>query len=245
MSVSAGMSRWLRGFGVRVLAIVAFVAGLGAMAANAATFTFDTQSNGSWADSIFYSADGIDLTVSGKTAQGGTAQVQTWKGYGLGVKSSGDCDSGRKKNICQGDDHQVDSSGPDDIAVFSFSQAVRITQITFNYVDSSDVFDFFVGQNGGLAKQLSAVRVDEMVTLDTDIFAKLFGIGATDGTVKQCYKTGYGRNKKTVCYDTVVPSAFKITSITVEQVPVPASAGLLSGALGALALMRRRSRRAA
>ncbi len=231
-------------------AIAAFVAGMAALSANAATFDFKAASTGGWKDSIIYDPiDGIGLEVSGTTAGGGMAQVATWAGFGLGVKSGSDCDSGWKKNICEGDDHQVDSTGPEDIAVFLFSTAVRITGITFNYVDGSDVFDLFVGESSGLTEKLSAIDVEKTVKLDNDFFSTLFGIGATDGTVKKCYTIGHGWKKQTVCTDKSVSSAFKITSITVEKqmppVPLPASALLLVGALGGLGLWRRVSRKAA
>lgn len=233
--------------GMKLVLVAGFVAGMAALGANAATFDFKAASTGGWKDSITFSPmDGIGLTVSGTATTGAAAKVQTWQGFGLGVKSSADCDSGRSGLQCIRDDHQVDSSGPDDVAVFLFTEAVRITSISFNYVDTTDVFDFLIDDGNALTEKLSTLKVMNTVELNNDFFAKLFGIGAGETTIEACYTTG--RNRNPVCVPKVVTSAFKITSITVEkpvsQVPLPASALLLVGAFGGLSLMRRRSRSA-
>jgi hypothetical protein len=207
-----------------------------AVSAQAAPVTFDfaAASSGSWSNSLFYSQDGIDLTVTAGTTNGGTAKVRTWKNAGLGA-----CNELEQNNGCPNGQHQVDSVGLDEVVKLSFSKAVTITQIVFNYVYGSgdhphDTFDFIVDgvltlDNQDLADSWTATH-----NFDPVLAGTVFGVGAGTTSVQKC-KKGY-------CWNETFDSAFKIKSITVEMaaIPVPAAGLMLAGGLGLLAAARRR-----
>jgi hypothetical protein len=214
--------------------VLGALAALGfAVAAEAGTVTFDfaAENSGSWASSIAYSEGGIGLTVSAKTTDGQSAKVRTWAGAGLGV-----CNVNEQRAWCPGGEHQIDSYGLNEVVVLTFSRIVTMTQIAFNYVDTNDTFDLVVG--GATALDNAALPDSWMAVVDpagphTEM---IFGIGAGSTTVRQC-STWRGQTK---CWDETLDSAFKLKSVTVAAVPLPATALLLAGALGLLALGSRR-----
>ena len=58
----------------------------GAPQVNAATVTFEfDKATTGWADALNYSQSGLDLQVTGKMTNGGSARVATWTGSGLGL----------------------------------------------------------------------------------------------------------------------------------------------------------------
>ena len=216
---------------------LAFAAALGiASAAPAAAVTFDfaAANSGNWADSLTYASGGLGLTVTGGDTTGGKGKVATWAGWGLGMRSASDCTS---RSGCTGSDHQIDSSGLNDVVTFTFSKAVSITQLVFNLVDKGDTFDLYA--NGAVAGGGAVASVVNLASAPGTSFG--VGAGETQGT--QCSVWGWYRK----CTPVVLTSAFKLKSVTVTvpddpaPVPAPATGLLLAGGLAGLAMIRRRS----
>lgn len=200
--------------------------------ATTATFDFTTINSGTQS-SLFYSVNGIDLTLS---TTGGNGNIQTWAGYGLGAPGDSH--------------HQVDSYGIPEIINFAFNTAVKITGITFNsnYVHAWDDFQLF---ENGVSQGVQDVQPSVSLTTGT---ADNFGVGAYGSSTfwtgsalhrnsaYACYNQGYSQYRSQ--YSETCYSAFKITGVTVENtpssVPLPAGVFLLGGALGGLGLFRRR-----
>ena len=221
---------------------VAMAMALTTGAASAATVTFDfTAANSGVASALSYTVGGVTLDV---TSTGGNGRVQTWAGFGLGAPTDSH--------------HQVDSYGIPETVNFVFSRLVQLVTVTFNaaYVDPWD--DFALGQDGAVLATLDvtpSVDVSGLTSLADD-----FSIGAV-GSVNFRSKASFsfdddacekvGKKKGSTEYNCY--SAFKITSLTVTYedlppppppppVPLPAAGGLLLGALGGLAALRRRKR---
>ena len=211
------------------------VAGCIASGASAATVTFNftNSTSANWMSSLNYTAGSLGLTVTGGDTTGGSGKVATWTGHGLGMKSGTDCTWG-----CSGTDHQIDSSGLDDVVTLTFTKAVSMANIVFNYVDPSDRFDLYEGST----KTVSNGVVKNLVNLTTGTNS-VFRIGAGVQNNTTCSRW-FG------CYTTQTNSAFKLASITVSYsdnpatVPVPAAGLLLMGGLGALGIARRRGKTA-
>lgn len=230
------------------LALAAAI-GLGT-SASASTYTFDfTQETtgdfwSAWVDSVDVESnedENVSVTASGAYYDGsnnittGASKVATWENAGLGVKNG------------LLDQHRVDGLHYNDLAIFDLGTAYELTSIGFSYYDSAwekeivgrvcaarfwgqcvwyeyeyewteifDNFDLFIDLGAGLQYSFSDL-VDDTYTLSGGLISSSFGIGAS------------GK------YD-----AFKITSITVAAVPVPAAGFLLLGALGGLGLAARR-----
>ena len=203
-----------------VLGLVAAVGFGGAVSAATITFDLGTASTGGWKNAINYSSGGLGLSITGGSYSnnGGVSagrSVATWAGHGLGVADRFDTN------------HQIDGYGANDLAILTFSKAVTIVSVAFNYVNSYDFFDFFTGQSGNPTLVSWNNRVKPVVTFANPSTASVFGIGASQTW-----------------------SAFKLWSITVNvpdepaPVPVPAAGVLLVGGLGAIAALRRKRRAA-
>lgn len=218
-----------------LLGALIFVGLATAAAAKTVTFDFAATNSLGWAESLSYSKSGLTLTVSGKDTLNRAGKVQTWKGWGLGLKSVTDCRGG----FCTGDDHQIDATGRQDIVNFAFSSAVRITGLTFNLVDAFDTFDFYTGG----AKQFQAA-VSPFAALNSS-FGDSFGIGAGRSSRQVC-SYPHVRRGGPVCETVWSFSAFKLTGMTVEtaSVPLPAAGLTLMAGLGALAAISRRRKAA-
>lgn len=200
---------------------------------------FWSASNGSWVDSISQTQGAVTVNVAATTATDGhvltgdTAKVQHWQNHGLGVWSSGDSS------------HQVDASGANDVALFSFDRAVTIKGIGFSYVDSGDMFDLYLGStydstrsadDGGWGGTFySFIGLSEGPLTSFAIGAAQYSV-ACSTTFRFSYSSG--------CSD--FKSAFKIKYIDVSYddtppvVPLPAGAILMATALGGLGFARKR-----
>jgi hypothetical protein len=194
------------------------------MTTSAFAATFNLTGNGGLANSYSFSEDGIDLTITpaaitlGPTIPDDTVATQGQIGQysgGLGISQPGS------------DSHQVDGYGVDELLVFAFSETVQFISAKFTYVGSDDGFEFWFDQgmdsslNGDY--QFTADIPDSLVYVLTDTYiSDLFGIGAV-------YKK----------HD------FKLHSITVSPVPLPAALPLFAGALGLFGAAGWRQRRKA
>ncbi|PZQ99384.1 MAG: hypothetical protein DI533_01490 [Cereibacter sphaeroides] len=236
--------------------IKAAVVGLGLISASAVsaatvTFDFDKATTG-WKKELTYSEGGIDLTVTGKSTNDWDAKVATWKGWGLGV-----CNKGEALLACPSflDQHAIDSFVfLDDVAVLTFSKAVKLTSLVFNGLGNDhNTFDLYDLANGW-TEILTGAEIGGGST-ETYSFADgpvslSFGIGAGTTTITQCEEPKYSKKskfKQPKCWEKTYYSAFKLRSVTVEElppppsaVPLPAAGLLLVGGLGAMAAVRRR-----
>jgi hypothetical protein len=196
------------------LALCAF-----ACPAAAATVTFDlTQSSGSsWLNVLNYSASGLGMAASGATYSNsntinGTAQVRTFAGTGLGIRSPGDTNN------------QIDGSGSNELALFTFSQAVTLLSVGFtpSTVAADDFFDLFTGNGGPTTIQYLDLQASANYLFPTPQTALTFGIGAYWGFSE------YYLSSITVSFPDMAP------------VPLPAAGAALLAGLGGLGLLRRR-----
>lgn len=225
----------------------ALFVGLTFSAANAATvtdtFSFTSLNHGGYTSSIaMTAASGLGLTITAETYNDTTKQIYDtnswvgqWNGAGLGA-----CSTITASKKCSDENHQVDSTGKNDILLFAFTKEVKIEKISFNYVDSGDTFDLLYKDGAwSFGEQGYASSSYDVVA---DLISDTFGIGA----VSYEYTTGTGKKKKTKTFE----SAFKIKSMTVSwedtpppaPVPVPAAGMLLVAGLGALGMVKRRKR---
>jgi hypothetical protein len=130
----------------------------------------------------------------------------------------------------QDSDNQVDGSGDNDVLVFKFGTAVTLVSVRFSYFGSDDEFSYFFDGDGNgnldgdiLADSLNPNGAGSNYTFGGTYFGTLFGIGAVDSN-----------------------DEFRVRSITVSAVPVPAALPLFGAALlGMGFLARRRKQKAA
>ncbi|MEP0961136.1 MAG: VPLPA-CTERM sorting domain-containing protein [Roseobacter sp.] len=205
-------------------------------AANAATITFETDesgfvqtpsgSTGGAATGPFQSGlNGVTFTIDadtfglryGSLSLNGESRIAiTQNNEGLGVNNFNPDGSG-----------EIDGSGSNDILVFQFSSAVRLTEIIFESVSNNDDFVFYTpGQSPNAAQFdiLNPIPFD--IDGDEGLFATnftgtTFGIGA------------FGDNDD-----------FRVSKLTVAAVPLPAGLPLLMAGLGAFGFMSRRKKKA-
>ena len=199
-----------------------------ATSAQAVTYNF-TGANSGQADSYTYG----DLTVGAGHYHTDTGAVHsqvtgdslddqvTRTSAGLGVDS--DISGGG-----QDSDNQVDGSGDNDVLVFSFGSAVQLISVTFSHFSGNDDFSYFFDGdgNGNLDFDLIAGNLDtggSTYTFGGTYVGTLFGIGAI------------GSNDE-----------YRVKSINVSAVPLPAALPLFGAALlGMGFLARRRKQKAA
>ena len=235
------------------MAVAAFVLSAGAASATTAHFDFTNEGTSYWNDVQGFSAGGVNLTVTAHTYNNDysltddPAWVGRWDGYGLGA--CGDIDTKwNGKQYCGDENHRVDGKYDNDLLKFSFDQIVTIKEIHFGSFESvyvpyptewakkcilfvcatvpvawgvheiADNFDFFVMDGDGLVWQFKDM-VENAYLFETEFTGSMFGIGAS----------GY-------------KDAFKIESMKVDVIPLPAAGWLLIAGLGGLAAVGRKKR---
>ncbi len=212
----------------------AFAIGFGMFAggaASAATFSFDTATTG-WQSELDYSDSGIGLKVTGATKQGNTpAYVATWNGFGLGVCSEYESYLGCPSAL---DQHAIDNFILlDDVAVLTFDKKVKLTKLVFNGLDNDgNTFDLYADGSGWF---LDDEFIGGASTISYGLNTSLaFSFGVAAGNYDSCITIG----RRETCFEK--SSAFKLRSVEVAAVPLPAAGLLLLAGLGGLAALRRR-----
>lgn len=245
-------------FGAAALAVC-----LTAGTAQAATYTFDfTEANSGWLNTMTFGA-AEDSTVK-VTASAGTytdakeistnnSRVATWQGAGLGVCSA-------VWWSCLDNDHRVDGSGSNDLAIFAFEKAMQVTSISFSYFDSVYVpakyelrnttcKNFRNGSCRSWNQEYVLVSDSETIRDMFDLFlgtdyalTDVVGETVSFADLPSVLSFAVGASGK---YD-----AFKITGLTAEHieppapVPLPAGGLLLLTAMGGIAALKRRRKAA-
>ena len=113
--------------------------------------------------------------------------------------------------------HQIDGYGADDLVLFTFSETVALTALSFGFVDRDDDFVLFAGDTMDALSAFSLTDVHGSVALF--VTGRVFGVGAFDWT-----------------------DDFKLTALSFDAaaVPVPAAAPLFAGAVALAGAARRR-----
>ena len=165
--------------------------------------------------------DGITIT-----AQAGTfAQTSFTDPDGTGVITLG-----TGLNVNEGglgvdrggfDSNDVDGFGPNDIIVFSFSEAVTLSSASFASFDGllPDEFVLFAGDDLAGLTAFTEFAIGDLVALD--VAGRVFGIGARS-----------------------FEDDFVITALDFAPVPLPGAAALMVAGLGGLGVARRRAKAA-
>lgn len=205
----------------RLLAAAAILVLSSTAAQASTTFDFTSGTVAYTSGNISYSAGGIGLDVSSGNYTGGnvvdTSEIGQINGAGLVIKS------------WSGDDHEIDGDVYNDVAVFQFDQNVTLESVSFNFFEGDDDFAFFfdVGNDGSLNLIDGDIDANPLDYYDfTGIYllnGDLFGIGA-------------------LAYN----DDFKIASVTVSAIPLPAAFPLYAAGMAVLGFMGwRRKRRLA
>ena len=116
------------------------------------------------------------------------------------------------------DSHLIDGFVLQDVVLFDFDQAVRLTGLGFSFVDADDDFVLFTADASGTLSAFSLMDVLSG-TVALDVVGRSFGIGAFDAS-----------------------DAFKLTTLSfdVAPVPVPAALPLFLAGMGLAGMARRR-----
>lgn len=257
--------------GLRGLLAASMLLASGTAAATTIDFSAAGGSGG-YGNSLAFSAGGISVTASAWAETGAalpanpgyfafqTAQIHSW-GTGLGIcnRSEGLASAG-----CSSDEHEVDSTGRDDLLVLVFSQRVNFLSLTVDPWDGpgSDPNDrdivYRIGDLPAGAPDLAAHGFSTLGAIaglgGEQLSAALSAYSplthALTGTGNVLFLGGNHHDRACSSRNISADSeceAYKIRGIafTVAPavVPLPASAWLLGTALGALGLVRRQSRR--
>lgn len=205
----------------KILMAAAALMLIGTAAQAATTFDFTNGSRSQTSGTLNYSADGINLAVS-------SARYYNPSGSRpLGAHDYGDIGQSNGNGLyiqwgSNDNTHQIDGSGKDEVALFQFSQDVKLESVSFNYNSSHDQFAFFFDNNGDgkLYNNQGDLINSSLNANPTDTYAflgallktgDLFGIGAIASN-----------------------DDFKIASITVSAVPLPAGLPLYGAGLAVL-----------
>jgi PEP-CTERM motif len=240
--------------------IIAAAVLISAAPAIAAPVTFDFQTGGTagsfsgsgFSNRLDMSASGLDLSIRGyaNTDTGSTferAQIRRFS-TGLGL-----CNQDEGLN-CGDPAHQVDNSGPRELALFSFDQTVEFLSVTINpfglwdrdtsYVAGDIIPADILGETisqlnalfGGFTHSYDNVSANSLtINFAPGLIGEDLFFGALVGT-QDTVRCGLFTNRRCDLVD-----RFKIESLTVRKVPEPASLALFG--LGALALGAARRRR--
>ena len=186
-------------------------------AAYSSVIDFDfTGHNLSDRSAISYGVDGVSVTVRAGTFSNANLSDINYGSRRVDIDHNGlGADS-------FWDSDTIDGSFGNDVLVFSFSDSVSINTIGFSEVDGND--DFAFGTVTGNSFDRVVNFQDVLTSTDVSVFASdiertgfVFGIGAI----------GFGDN-------------FRITSLNVTSVPLPAAGLLLLAALSLTAGFGRR-----
>lgn len=200
---------------MKQIVVAAFVLGLGASVAPAATVNAVFDFTGGQGHGTGYSQTqgGLDLSVDGARYNGQTKAIfgnsrVTWNGNGLGARSGANDTSPK-----------LDGDGANEILSFFFSKVVKIEQITFAGIRKGSRADAFL--NGLFQASGSVLPVLDLSgnPLNTDNF----GVGVRRAL------SAFRIASVTVSYDDGVPA-----------IPLPAGMVLLASGLGMIALLRRK-----
>ncbi|HHH39497.1 MAG TPA: VPLPA-CTERM sorting domain-containing protein [Sedimenticola sp.] len=237
---------------------VALLAGsqlVAAMPAAAGTlFDLTTSGPGSLVHSFSMTEDGITATVSawaveknaGANEAVASSKLKNYGGWGTGICGPGD-------DNCDNPNHAADNAGTHrDLFLIEFSQAVRLDQATITEwgdagpqnVSDSDV-SFWAGT--GSAGLTDGAIFDPAVERHDD---EIFSGTLVDGQSREVDLTPAGGAVDWLMIGAVFDDAdtyrdyFKLQSLEVSAVPVPAAAWLFgSGLLGLAGIARRRTLR--
>lgn len=169
-------------------------------AAQAAT-TFDFNTNGPDASSLYFTQDGIGFTVTPGVGLGNPSITQTTAGLGVYTDRLG-------KKFDDTDD-DVDGFPGFEFLTFTFDSAVKLGSVLFGNVDGDwDVY----------------VNSDKIANGSTN---NPFGFGWVEAMSFTVKADGWD-------------DSWRVSSLTVAPVPVPAAGILLLTALGGLGLAARR-----
>ncbi len=192
-----------------VIGPVALIAAL-TVGQNAVAATFvlsgspNSPLNGTVGNQRIFTADGITLTASGRSRQGGNTNDAYLGRYvnGLGVTNSNE--DGRNRT------HVVDNVVSKDFVLFQFDQDVKITEIALSsYGDTDITIGYGTNWNDNL------LDINDVTTQNP-------GIDVYDDTWR-IFASLQNQDGK---FD-----GFKIKSVTVGAVPLPAAAWLFGSAL--------------
>ncbi len=190
------------------------------------TFDFTTCAvscnlDGPDGNSRSFSAGGISVNATGWTRKSDGSAVASYLGQysgGLGVTNPIDDGNGSNNR------HTVDNDGTDDFVQFKFSKDVKPLSVTLTTFGDGDIsYNFgdyassIFNQDGGSSGTLTLSLLNSTFKDTFRLFAQI----------------GEGND------------AFKIKSLTVEPVPVPAALPLFASALAGVGFAARRRRKTA
>ncbi|MCB1871788.1 MAG: hypothetical protein KDI49_07255 [Gammaproteobacteria bacterium] len=210
------------------------------------SFTGSTSYGGGYGNSmVFGDDDELTVTAWGFTGSGGTIQTGEISRWSTGL---GACNrrEGTAGNGCStSSEHQVDNASYDDLVLFYFSRAVQFDQIRLdpwsNY--TVDAVTYWIGtidddnlnglgdslsssnSSGLLSKGFSSPVTSTFAATSSPVNVALAGIG-------NALLIGGVRDAASNDND-----YFKIASLTVSAVPIPAAAPLFGGALSLLGFL--------
>lgn len=200
-----------------------FVSALPALASvSDVTFNFNTTCtvscglDGADGNTRSFSAGGISVTASGWTRLSNGTPVASFLGqYSGGLGVTNPIDDGVGYNNL----HTVDNNGSDDFVEFKFSTAVKPVSVTLTSFGGTDISYNFDSYASSLFQQEGNSSNPLVLSLLNSTYSDTFRLFA---------QIGEGND------------AFKIKSLTVEPVPVPAALPLFATALAGFGVFGRK-----